>query len=439
MRYRTIAASVRTADDGAAAARTAFDVDRVRADFPILTRPINGHRMVYLDSANTSQMPMQVLDAMREHQSRHNGNAARSVHTLGTEATTAYEGARAKVARFIGARSPDEVVFAKNSTEAINLVAHSFHGGLPGRHGDRRLSLGPGDEIVVSQMEHHSNLVPWQMLCERTGATLRWFPLTDEGRLDLSGIDELITARTKLVSLVHMSNILGTVNPTAAIVGRAHDNDALVMLDASQSAPHMPIDVAVLGVDLLAFSGHKMCGPTGIGVLWGRAELLEAMPPFLGGGAMIDAVSMTGATYAHPPARFEAGTPPIVPAVGLGAAVDYLTGVGMAEVHRHDQHLTAYALRSLQRIPGLRIFGPTAPVDRGPAVSFAVEGVDTVGLGRILDARGIQIRVGRHCAAPVCARYGVPAMARASFYLYTTDAEIDALAETLAEARRTAG
>src|SRR3954468_13053871 len=294
-----------------------FDVARVRADFPILDREINGHPLVYLDSANTSQKPRQVLDAMRVHNERHNGNVSRSVHTLGTEATSAYEEARAKIAAFVNAGTPDEIVFTKNSTEALNLVAHSA---------GQMLALKPGDEIVISEMEHHSNIVPWQLLCERTGATLRWFGVTDDGLLDES--QPVITERTKIVSVVHMSNILGTINDVSGIVRRAHEVGAGVMLDCSQSVPHRPMDVQALGADFIAFTGHKMCGPSGIGGLWGRYGLLDAMPPFLGGGSMIETVTMERSTYALPPMKFEAGTPPIAEAVALGAAVDYLSGIG---------------------------------------------------------------------------------------------------------------
>ena len=407
-----------------------FDVARIRADFPILSREINGYPLVYLDSANTSQKPVQVLDAMRVHQERHNGNVSRSVHTLGTEATSAYEDARAKIAAFIGAGTPDEVIFTKNSTEALNLVAHSA-----GQH----LKLGPGDEIVISEMEHHSNIVPWQLLCERTGATLRWFGVTDEGRLDESSLDDLINDRTKFVSLVHMSNVLGTINDVTRIVARARQVGALVMLDCSQSVPHLPVDVRALGVDFIAFTGHKMLGPTGIGVLWGRFELLAKMPPFLGGGSMIETVTMTGTTYAAPPARFEAGTPPITEAIGLGAAVDYLTALGMEAVHQHEQDITAYALKALADAEGVRIFGPATPEGRGGTVSFAVDGVHPHDVGQVLDALGVEVRVGHHCAKPTCVRFGVPAMTRASFYLYTTTDEIDALARGLDQVRKVFG
>jgi cysteine desulfurase/selenocysteine lyase len=402
-----------------------FSVEKVRQDFPILERTVNGHPLVYLDSANTSQKPRQVLDAMAEHYERHNANVARSVHTLGTESTAAYEGARAKVAAFIGAASPQEVVFVKNATEALNLVAHSF--------GAR---LGPGDEIVISELEHHSNIVPWQLLCERTGATLRWFSLTDEGRLDLSTMDELVNERTRIVSVAYVSNTLGTINAVAPIVKRAHEVGALVMLDGSQAVPHLPVDVAALGIDLLAFTGHKMLGPTGIGVLWGRASVLEDLPPFLGGGSMVETVTMAGTTFLPPPARFEAGTPPIVEAVGLGAAVDYLSALGMDAVAAHERRLTTYALDALSTVEGLRIFGPTVPVDRGGTLSFELAGVHPHDVGQILDSVGVQVRVGHHCARPTCVRFGVPAMTRASVHVYTTTEEIDALVRGLEHVKK---
>ncbi|MBB5869224.1 cysteine desulfurase/selenocysteine lyase [Allocatelliglobosispora scoriae] len=409
-----------------------FDVDAIRADFPILSRTINGYPLVYLDSGNTSQKPRQVIDAMSAHYAQHNANVARSVHQLGTEATEAYEGARAKVAAFIGATSPDEVVFTKNSTEAINLVAHAFSG----RATDERFRLGPGDEIVVSEMEHHSNLVPWQLLCERTGATLRWFGITEQGRLDESTLDELVNERTKIVSIVHTSNILGTVNATARITARVREVGALLMLDCSQTIPHLPFDVVDYDVDFIAFTAHKMLGPTGIGVLWGRSSLLEAMPPFLGGGSMVETVTMGKTTYAPPPARFEAGTPPIAEAVGLGAAIDYLSAVGMEAIAWHEKELTAYALDALTTVQGLRIFGPTVPVGRGGTISFAVDGIHPHDVGQVLDNLGIQVRVGHHCARPTCVRFGVPAMTRASLYLYTTTAEIDALVRGLEQVRK---
>ncbi|WP_431937159.1 cysteine desulfurase [Micromonospora sp. RP3T] len=413
-----------------------FDVAAVRADFPILDREVNGRPLVYLDSANTSHKPRQVLDVLTEHYARHNANVSRSVHTLGTEATEAYEGARATIAAFVHAPSVDEVVFTKNSTEAINIVAYAFSNASLRADADPRFRLGPGDEIVISEMEHHSNIVPWQLLAERTGATLRWFPVTDGGRLDESGLDDLVTERTKIVSLVHTSNILGTVNATARITERVRQVGALLLLDCSQSVPHQPIDVVDLDADFIVFTGHKMCGPTGIGVLWGRGELLAAMPPVLGGGSMIETVTMARSTFAAPPARFEAGTPPIAEAVALGAAVDYLSGVGMRAIQWHEKELTAYALDALATVPGLRIFGPSVAVGRGGTISFALGDVHPHDVGQVLDSLGVQVRVGHHCAKPVCTRFGVPAMTRASFYLYTTTAEIDALVAGLEQVRK---
>jgi cysteine desulfurase/selenocysteine lyase len=376
-----------------------------------------------------------VIDAMREHYEVHNANVARSVHTLGTEATAAYEGAREKVARFIGATSSDEVVFTKNASEAINLVAYSLLNASLDPSADPRLRVGPGDEIVISEMEHHSNIVPWQLLCERTGATLRWFGITDQGRLDESNVDELINERTKIVSLVLVSNILGTANATSRIRDRIRSVGALFMLDASQAVPHRPMDVVDYDADFIAFTGHKMLGPTGIGVLWGRRELLAAMPPFLGGGSMIETVTMTGSTYAPPPARFEAGTPPIAEAVGLGAAVDYLSNVGMEAIAWHEKELTTYALEALPTVPGLRIFGPLVPVGRGGTISFDLAGIHPHDVGQVLDAEGVQVRVGHHCARPTCVRFGVAAMTRMSLYLYNTTEEIDALIRALEKVR----
>lgn len=395
-----------------------FDVEVVRADFPILRRLINGHPLVYLDSANTAQKPQVVLDTLSEFYAQHNANVARAVHTLGEEATSRYEGARDTIARFVNAADRREIVFTKNSSEAINLVAYALW--ASGR-------IRPGDEILVTEMEHHSNLVPWQLLAERTGATLRWVPIDLTGRLVLDDLETLLTERTRIVAFVHQSNILGTINPVAPIVARARQVGALVLLDASQSAPHLGIDVQALGVDFAAFTGHKLCGPTGIGVLWGRLAELEALPPFLGGGEMIAEVTMEGSTYAEPPHKFEAGTPPIAQAVGLGAAIDYLTGVGLPAIAAHEHELTGYALERLPAVPGLRIIGPDTVEDRGGTISFAVEGIHPHDVGQVLDERGIAVRVGHHCARPVCLRYGLAATTRASFYLYTTRSEIDAL------------
>jgi len=412
-----------------------FDVTRVRKDFPILERRVrDGQPLVYLDSANTSQKPRQVLDAMDDFYERHNANIHRATHQLGEEATQAYEGARAKVAPFIGAAGPAEVVFTKNVSEAINLVAYSMgNATATGQRG--RFSLGPGDEIVITEMEHHSNIVPWQLLCQRTGATLRWFGVTADSRLDLSNADDLITGRTKLVALAHQSNVLGTINPVRAIADRAHAAGALVLVDAAQSVPHMPVDVADLGADFLGFTAHKMCGPTGIGVLWGRRELLEEMPPFLGGGEMIEQVWIDHSTFAAPPHKFEAGTMPIAQAVGLGAAIDYL-GEVLGEVKAYEHELIGHALQALEEIEGVRILGPTEPVDRGGAISFTVEGVHPHDVSQVLDERGIAVRAGHHCAWPLHRAFGVQASTRASVYLYNTRDEIDALAEGIREAQR---
>ncbi|MGH3472196.1 MAG: cysteine desulfurase [Nocardioidaceae bacterium] len=408
-----------------------LDTDRIRADFPILSRRLADDRtLVYLDSANTAQKPRQVVDAMSEHYLAHNANVARAVHQLGAESTQAFEAARDKVAGFIGAPSRDEIVFTKNSTEALNLVANT----LGWATGD--LAIGPGDEVVISEMEHHSNIVPWQLLTERKGARLRWFGLTDEGRLDLSMLDELVNERTKVVSVVWVSNMLGTVNPVAEIARRAHEVGALVVLDASQAVPQLPVDAVASGADLIAFTGHKVVGPTGIGVLWGRANLLEALPPFLGGGEMIETVTMQRSTYAPVPHKFEAGTPPIVQAIGLGAAVDYLSSIGMDKIAAHEHAITAYALERLREVPGLRIIGPTEAVDRGGAVSFEVEGVHPHDVSQVLDSLGIAVRAGHHCAKPAHARFGVQSSTRASFYLYTTPHEIDALIDGIARVQK---
>jgi cysteine desulfurase/selenocysteine lyase len=408
-----------------------LDTDAIRADFPILSRRLDGDLpLVYLDSANTSQKPQSVIDAMADHYAHHNANVARAVHQLGAESTAAFEQARTKVAAFINAPSREEVIFTKNSSEALNLVANT----LAWATGD--LAIDPGDEVVITEMEHHSNIVPWQLLTERKGATLRWFGLTDEGRLDLSDIDTLINERTKVVSLVWVSNMLGTVNPIAEIARRAHDVGAIVVVDASQAVPQLPVDVVASGADLVAFTGHKVVGPTGIGVLWGRTSILEALPPFLGGGEMIETVTMRASTYAPPPHKFEAGTPPIVQAIGLGAALDYLSGIGMERIAAHEHAITSYALSRLREISGLTILGPSEAVDRGGAISFELEGVHPHDVSQVLDSLGIAVRAGHHCAKPAHARFGVQSSTRASFYLYTTPAEIDSLVDGIEHTKR---
>jgi cysteine desulfurase/selenocysteine lyase len=403
-----------------------FDVEAIRKDFPILSREVHGVPLVYLDSANTAHKPQVVLDTLTEFYARHNANVARAVHTLGSEATNAFEGARDKVAAFINAPRRDEIVFTKNSSEALNLVAYSISNATTTPGADR-FRVGPGDEIVVTEMEHHSNLVPWQLLAQRTGATFRWLPIDDEGRLVESAIDEVINERTKLVAFVHQSNALGTINPVARIVARAQTVGALSVVDASQSAPHIPLDVQDLGADFVAFTGHKLYGPTGVGVLWGRYELLADLPPFLGGGEMIETVDMSGTTFAAPPHRFEAGTPMIAQAVGLGAAIDYLSELGMANVAAHERDLLDHALAGLAGIDGLRIIGPATSQERGATISFTLAGIHPHDVAQLLDEQGIAVRAGHHCARPVCVRYGIPATTRASFGVYTTLEEVDAL------------
>lgn len=400
-----------------------LDVESVRRDFPILKRRVGEYPLVYLDSANTSHKPRQVVDAVSSHYLEHNANVARAMHTLGAEATAAFEGARAKVASFIGAASADEIVFTKNASEALNLAAHT----LASR-------LKPGDEVVVSVMEHHSNLVPWQLACQSSGATLRWFDITEEGRLDLAKAERegLINEATRVVSLAWVSNVLGTVNPIARIAEWARSVGAVMVVDGSQGVPLRPSDVQALGIDLLAFTGHKMCGPTGIGVLWGRYELLEQLPPFLGGGEMIEVVRMTESSYAPPPHRFEAGTQPIAQAVGLGAAIDYLSLLGMSEIQAHETEITGRLLAGLGGLAGVHLLGPTDRDDRGGAVAFTVDGVHPHDLMQLLDSRGVAVRGGHHCAAPLHRRLGVQSSSRASGYLYTTPQEVDALVEAVA-------
>jgi cysteine desulfurase/selenocysteine lyase len=405
------------------------ELEMVRADFPILERTLaNGQALVYLDSANTSQKPQVVIDAMVDHLERHNANIARAMHQLGAESTEAFEAARDKVAAFLGAPSRDEVIFTKNASEALNLVANTL-----AWKGPRQ--VGPGDEILITEMEHHSNIVPWQLLTERTGATLRWFGLTDEGHLDLGNIDELLTERTKIVSFTWVSNMLGTINPVAELTRRAHAVGAIVVVDASQAAPQLPIDLAAMAPeerpDVVVFTGHKVVGPTGIGVLWGQSELLADLPPFLGGGEMIETVSMARSTYAPIPHKFEAGTPPIVEAVGLGAAVDYLSHLGLDAVRDHEHAITAYALEGLATIPGLKVVGPLDAAQRGGAISFEIDGVHPHDVAQVLDSRGVAVRAGHHCAKPAHARFGVQSTTRMSSYLYTTPGEIDALVESL--------
>ncbi len=417
---------------------SAGELAAIRADFPVLTRTVrDGRQLVYLDSGATSQKPLPVLAAEREFYEQHNAAVHRGVHELADEATDAFEHARETVARFIGAR-PDDLVFTKNATESLNLVAYALSNALaPGALDGvdpavaARLRLEPGDELLVTEMEHHANLVPWQELCRRTGAVLRWIPITDDGRLDLAPLPELVTSRTKVVAWTHQSNVLGTINPIAPIVEAATAVGALTVLDACQSVPHMPVDVTELGVDLVAFSGHKMFGPTGIGGLWGRSELLAAMPPFITGGSMIEMVYMDHSTYAPPPQRFEAGSMNVAQAVGLAAACDYLQGLGMERISAHEHALATQLLDGLAERPWVRVIGPTDGHDRGGAVSFVVNGVHPHDVGQVLDHEGVAVRVGHHCAWPLHRRLGVPATTRATFAAYNTPDEVDALLRAL--------
>jgi len=411
-----------------------LDVAAVRAAVPVLARTLRGDRpLVYLDSAATSQKPLPVLDAEREFYAAHNAAVHRGAHQLAEEATTAYEGARARVASFVGGRH-GELVFTRNATEAINLLAYSLGNASLDSDVDPRLRLGPGDEVCVTEMEHHANLVPWQELCRRTGATLRWLRVTPQGTLDLSDLPEVVGPRTKVLSFVHQSNVVGTVNPVDVLRERAREVGALVFLDACQSVPHRPVDVVDLGVDAVAFSGHKMLGPTGVGALWARRDLLEALPPFITGGSMIETVTMEWSTYAPPPLRFEAGTPVIAQAVGLAAACDYLTGLGMQAVEAHVAGLTALALEGLAELPGVRVLGEAA--ERGPLVAFEVEGIHPHDLAQVLDAEGVAVRSGHHCAWPLHRVLGVQASTRASFAVYNDASDVEALLRAVHTAQR---
>ncbi|REF01114.1 cysteine desulfurase [Thermomonospora umbrina] len=410
--------------------------EEIKKDFPLLSRTVRGGRpLVYLDSGATSQKPRAVLDAERNFYERHNAAVHRGAHLLAEEATDAFEGARATIATFIGA-VPGEIVFTKNATEGINLVAYAMSNAATAGPESERFRVGPGDEIVVTEMEHHANLVPWQQLCRRTGATLRWFGITDDGRLDLDELDALVNERTKLVALTHQSNVLGTVPPVRGIIDRAREVGALVLLDAAQSVPHQPVDVAALDADFLVFSGHKMLGPSGVGVLWGRRGLLETMPPFITGGSMIEVVRMEGSTFLPPPQRFEAGVPMTAQAVGLAAACDYLSELGMAEVHAHEEALTAYALERVGEISGVRLIGPRTTEARGGTVSFVVDDLHPHDVGQVLDELGVAVRVGHHCAWPICRRFGIPATTRASFYVYNTLSDVDALTDGIRHAQK---
>lgn len=406
-----------------------LDVHSIRADFPILTRTVrDGKPLVYLDSGATSQKPLPVLDAERDFVLHHNAATHRGAHQLAEEATDAYEHARELVAGFVGC-AIDEVIFTKTCTEGLNLVSYVLG---DDRAGQYRVSAG--DEIIISEAEHHANLIPWQELCRRTGATLKWFPLRDDGRLDLDAVE--ITERTKVVAVTHASNVTGAITDVATVVERAHQVGALVVLDACQSVPHMPVNFTALGVDFAAFSGHKMLAPSGVGVLYGRAQILQALPPFLTGGSMIEHVTMEKTTYAPPPQRYEAGVPNMSQVVGLGAAVEYLDSLGMDNVFAHEQEITSYALQELGKLTGVHIVGPTTPENRGSAISFTIDGIHSHDIGQFLDDDGIAVRVGHHCAEPLHTHFGLSGTTRASFYIYNTLDEVDRLVDGITRVQK---
>lgn len=409
-----------------------FDPVAIRRDFPIFERTIrDGKRLVYLDSGATSQKPQVVIDAESDFYRLHNAAVHRGAHQLAEEATDIFEGARETVASFINGET-DEVVFTKSATESLNLIAYAM-GNAPAGN---RFHLKSGDGIVITEMEHHANLIPWQQLAARTGATFTWFEVTPEGRLDLSNIDSVITEKTKVVSLTHQSNVLGTINPLAAIIKRAHEVGAVVILDACQSVPHMSVDVKDLDIDFLAFSGHKAVGPTGVGIFWGKGSLLAELPPFLTGGSMIESVTMTGATWAPAPRKFEAGVPNMAQAAGLAAALKYLSNIGLSKIHNHELALTRYLLEKFSEIQDLRIIGPANTESRGGSLSFTFGDIHPHDLGQFLDSQGIAVRTGHHCAWPLNRKMGVPATTRASLYLYNTIEDCDALIAGILDAQK---
>lgn len=414
-----------------------FDSASLRGDFPILDRVVrNGNRLVYLDNGATSQKPRSVVDAEREFYFHHNAAVHRGAHLLAEEATDAFEGARAKVANHVNAKS-EEIIFTKSATEALNMVAYGFLNATLDKSGaNSPFHIDKSKNIVVSELEHHANLLPWQQLAARTGAQLRWFPVDPEGRLDLRNIESIVDAQTAVVALTHQSNVTGAITDVPLISNRARQVGAIFVLDACQSVPHMNVDVQALNIDFLAYSGHKALGPTGVGVLWGRYELLEQMPPMLTGGSMIESATITSATFASPPKRFEAGVPNMAQAVGLGAAIDYLNNVGMDAIAEHERELTSRALAGLGAIPGLTIIGPTDTHARGGVISFAVEGIHPHDLGQVLDDKGIAVRTGHHCAWPLMRALKVNATTRASFYLYNTEDEVDQLVAAVIGAKR---
>jgi len=403
-----------------------IDVQEIRKDFPVLEfDAYPGVPLVYLDNAATSQKPLAVIEAMDTYYRRYNANVHRGIHRLSEEATEAYEGARARIGRFINSADPATIIYVRNTTEALNLVAYSWG----------RQNIGPGDEILLTEMEHHSNIVPWQLLAEEKGARIRYVPFSDEGLLELSELSELLTERTKVLAFTAMSNVFGTINPARELVAAAHKVGAIAVIDAAQSVPHLPVDVIDLDCDFLAFSGHKMVGPTGVGILYGKRDLLESMPPFLGGGDMIRRVSLEGSTWNDLPWKFEAGTPSIAEGIGLGAAVDYLQKIGMEQVHAHEQFITDYALEALSEVPGIKVIGPPTS-QRGGVAAFTLMGVHPHDILQLLDQDGIAIRAGHHCAMPLHHKLRIPASARASFYVYTSTEDIDKLVEGLHRVRR---
>jgi cysteine desulfurase / selenocysteine lyase len=396
-----------------------LDVAKIRKDFPILERKVHGVPLVYLDNAATSQKPRQVIDALVHYYENYNANIHRAVHTLGEEATAAYEGAREKVRAFINAPSTESIIFTRNTTEAINLVAYSWG----------RANISEGDEILLTQMEHHSNLIPWQQLAKEKGATVRYVPVTPQGTLELNGLENLFDARTKMMALPHVSNSLGTINPVEKIAAEARRRGVMLLVDGAQGAPHLPVDVQAIGADFYAFSAHKMLGPTGVGVLYGRRELLEEMEPFLGGGEMIRKVTFEGATWNDLPWKFEAGTPNIADVIAFGTAIDYLNDLGMDNVRQHEAEITAYALDRMGSIPDIILYGPPDAAERGGVVSFNFPGLHPHDIGTVLDTHGVAIRSGHHCTQPLMRRLGISGTARASFYVYNTPQEVDALVD----------
>ena len=409
-----------------------LDVARIRKDFPIFTRTIrDGKKLVYLDSGATSQKPQVVIDAEVDFYAKHNAAAHRGAHQLAEEATEMFEASRETVALFLGAKT-EEIVFTKSATESLNLLAYAFSNAEPGS----QFAISSEHSIVVSEMEHHANLIPWQQLAKRSGAELKWFGVTSDGRLDESNIDLLITSKTKIVAITQQSNVLGTINNLDSIIEKAHKVGAIVIVDACQSVPHIPVNVTKLGADFLAFSGHKILGPTGVGVLWGRYELLNNLPPFLFGGSMIENVTMTDATWAEAPRKFEAGVPNMAQVVGLAAGIKYLQSIGLEKVHEHEKALTGYLLNELNQIAGIAVVGPTDISLRGGTVSFTLDGIHPHDLGQYLDSAGIAVRTGHHCAWPLTRALGVPATTRASLYLYNDNSDIDALIAAIKDAKK---